>query len=55
MDEQLLQYFMDQTNARLERIEAKQDQLLEFKWKAAGGLAVFNIVVLAAIQIVFGK
>jgi hypothetical protein len=54
MNDQLFQYFVDQTNERLARIEKKQDELLEFKWKAAGVLAACNFLVLAVIKIVFG-
>jgi hypothetical protein len=61
MNDKLLAYFIKQTNrrfdqidARFDRIDENQRQLLEFKWKSAGGLAVINVIVIVVIQILFG-
>lgn len=52
-EDELNKYFREQTNQRLERMEHKIDSLLEFKWKAAGGLTIFNVIVIAVLQIFF--
>lgn len=55
MDEKLVQYFIAETNRKFEKLEHKIDLLLEFKWKAMGGILIFNFLVMAGLTILFGK
>jgi hypothetical protein len=58
MDEnqrELVDYFIEQTNQRFEKLEHKVDKLLEFKWQIVGGSVGLSAVLTLAIQIIFGK
>lgn len=48
-------YFMGQTNKRLESIEGKLDKLLAFKWQIIGGSLVASTLVALAVQVYFAK
>lgn len=55
MNKELVDYFIEQTNARFQSIETKLDQLFAFKWKIAGiSLAVSTIVSLV-VAVYFGR
>jgi len=45
MREQFNDYFIEQTNGRLERIEGKLDTVLEFRWQIIGGAVVASAFV----------
>lgn len=49
-----LEEFKDQTTQRLETIEKKIDVLHEFKWRIAGGLTVFTVILSVVIKL-FGE
>jgi len=46
-------YFMGQTNKRLDSIESKIDRLLAFKWQIIGGSLVASTVVALTVQVYF--
>jgi len=43
MDKQLIDYFIDQTNRRFDKVDKKLNELLEFKWKIIGGSVIFSL------------
>ena len=51
----LHEYFIEETNKRLERIEDKLDTLLEFKWQIIGGSLVVSGLVAVAIQYIMQR
>lgn len=44
MDEKI-NYFIDKTDDRLQRIESKLDDVIKFKWQILGGAAVVSFIV----------
>jgi hypothetical protein len=55
MKEPLQDYFIEQTNLRLERIEQKLDVLLEFKWTLIGGSVMASALVALAVQVLLSR
>lgn len=55
MKEPLQDYFIEQTNLRLERIEQKLDVLLEFKWQIIGGSLVASAFVALVVQVLLSR
>ena len=51
--EDKLEYFIEQTNHRLEKMDQKLDDLLGFKWQIIGGATFLSIVASVALQILF--
>ena len=51
MDKDLIDYFIDRTNKRFDKIDRKLDQLIEFKWKIIGGSVVFSLFATAALNL----
>lgn len=47
-NDQLIKYLVD----RVEKIDAKVDRLLEFKWQIIGGSLVASVFITGAIQII---
>jgi len=43
--EDKINYFIDKTDDRLQRIEAKLDEVIKFKWQILGGAAVVSFIV----------
>lgn len=52
-DEQLLKYFMDQTNKRLDVVDEKLDRILQFKWTLIGASTVISIIASTLIAIIY--
>jgi hypothetical protein len=50
-DDKLLQYFIDSTNERLDKIEEKLDLLISFRIMLLGAAAVVSTVVALSVQI----
>lgn len=44
-DKELLKYYIDQTNQRLDRLDTKVDELLSFKWQIVGGSVVLSVII----------
>ena len=58
MDKETVDYFIEHTNVRLEKIETKLDSVLEFRWMILGGAVVFSgifSVLTAGILTYLGK
>lgn len=55
MKEPLTEYFIEQTNQRLDRIEDKIDILLEFKWQIIGGSVIASAFVAFAMQLLLSR
>jgi hypothetical protein len=53
--EKLIEYFIQQTDIRLERMESKVDKLLQFKWQIIGGSVAVSTVVGMAVQLFLSK
>jgi len=53
-DEDLIRYFIQQTNERLDKIDKHLEDLLAFKWKIVGISLACSAVVSAVIEILFG-
>lgn len=55
MDQELVNYFIEQSNKRLDKIEDKIDTLIKFKWQIIGGALIAgfmsSIVVSFGVQI----
>lgn len=54
-DQELIDYFIQETNKRFDKIEAKVDTILEFKWQIIGGSLVLSGICSVAIAFLFGK
>ena len=50
MDERLVNYFIEETNKKFDRLETKIDMLLQFKWQIIGGSVAFSAFITLAIQ-----
>jgi hypothetical protein len=50
-DKNLIDYFINETNQKFEKLEAKVDQILQFKWQIVGGSVVLSVLVTLAIQL----
>lgn len=44
MDDELLKYFIERTDARLTEMDQKLDDLVAFKWRIMGGAFVLGIL-----------
>jgi len=53
MDKELMNYFIEQTDKRFDKVETKLDQLLSFKWKLAGAIGLVSFVVTIGVQFMF--
>lgn len=53
MSKELMDYFIQRTDKRFDRIEKKMDELLKFKWRIAGGIAFVSFLVTIGVQFVF--
>lgn len=64
MDRQLLEYFIDRTDKRFDKIdgeihakfnsiETKIDTLLKFKWQIISGATVVSVIVTVIFQVIF--
>jgi hypothetical protein len=53
MDKNLMEYFIERTDKRFDSIESKLEEVLRFKWRIAGALAVISILVTVGMQILF--
>jgi hypothetical protein len=53
--EKLVEYFIEQTNDRLERMEDKMDKLLAFKWQIIGGSVAISALVGLVGQVFMSK
>jgi len=49
--EDKINYFIDKTDDRLQRIEAKLDEVIKFKWQILGGTAVLSFVISSLIAL----
>ena len=59
-NEDLNQYFREQTNYQFEQIDKRFDaidknlsEILKFKWQIVGGSVVLSLIVTILIQVVF--
>lgn len=52
MDKSLVEYFINETNAKFEKLESKVDDLLRFKWQIIGGSLFMSVFVTVAINTV---
>lgn len=48
-------YFIDQTNKRLEAMDKKLDQLITFRLMLIGGSAVISLVTAAIFELIINK
>lgn len=48
---ELVDYFIEETNKKFERLEEKVDMLLEFKWQIISGAVVFSALITIVIQV----
>lgn len=48
--DELVDYFIEQTNDRFGKIEEKLDELLKFKWQIIGGSVTLSLVATLVIQ-----
>jgi hypothetical protein len=46
-----VEYFIEQTNDRLEKIDQKLDEMIKFKWQIIGGSVVLSLVVTVIVQL----
>jgi len=53
MDKNLMDYFVERTDERFDKLESKIDRLLEFKWQIIGGATALSAFVGIAIQLFF--
>jgi len=53
MDNQLFQYFIEQTNDRFDKIDKKLDQLITFRLMLLGGAAALSAIVSVLIAMFF--
>lgn len=52
MDKDLVDYFIDQTNDRFDKLDRKVDQLLGFKAKIIGGSVILSLLLTFSVQII---
>lgn len=52
-NEDLVRYFMDQTNKRLDVMDQKLDRILQFKWTLIGASTVISIIASTLIAIIY--
>lgn len=55
MDKQLMEYFIEKTDARFDKIDKKLDMLLHFKWQIIGGATAVSILVTVSLQLFIGR
>lgn len=53
MNHELMDYFIKKTDQRFDVIEKKLDEILRFKWRIAGALAVICFLVTVSFQVFF--
>lgn len=51
MDEKLLQYFIEQTNDRLNKIDANIEKLLAFRFKLIGAVITVSFIISLAVSL----
>jgi len=51
MDKNLIDYFIDETNRKFDKLDKKVDQIIKFKWQIIGGSLVASFVITAFFQI----
>ena len=44
-DKKLMDYYIDHTNQRLDKIEEKLDKVLSFRWQIIGGAASISFFI----------
>lgn len=48
---ELVDYFIQETNDKFDKLEQKVDQLLEFKWKIIGGSVGLSVFITLIFQV----
>jgi len=51
-DEELVKYFIERTDQRLEEMDNKINELLSFKWQIIGGATAISVLINLAISVV---
>lgn len=54
-ERELLEYFIQETNKRFDKIDNSLEKLSGFRMMAVGGMIVISTLVSVAISILFGK
>lgn len=55
MDKDLVEYFIQSTDKRFDKIERKIDDLSNFKWKLIGGASAISTIITLVVKIFFEK
>ena len=51
MDKDFVEYFIEKTDARFDKIEKKIDKLLQFKWQIIGGAGAMSLLITILLQV----
>jgi hypothetical protein len=54
-NKELVQYFINETNKKFERLEEKVDLLISFKWQLVGGSVVLSLFASVAVHVFFNR
>jgi hypothetical protein len=50
---QKYEYFIEQTNKRLESMDHKLDDLFVFKWKVVGASGLASLLITVLVEVIF--
>lgn len=53
MEQDLIDYFIERTDERFDKLEDKVDTLLAFKWQIIGGSVIFSAFLTLVFQTFF--
>ena len=51
MDRNLIEYFIQKTDERFDKVEKKLDEVLKFKWQIVGGSVVMSFLITLAFHV----
>jgi tetrahydromethanopterin S-methyltransferase subunit G len=55
VDKSLIEYFIEHTDERFEKLERKIDTVVAFRWQIIGGSVVISTLFSLVIAVYFGK
>ena len=53
MDKELMEYFIEKTDERFDKLEYKIDKILEFKWQIIGGAVGISGLIGLVVNLFF--
>lgn len=53
MDKELIDYFIERTDLRFDKVDKKLEKLVAFRWQIIGGSTVLSIIFGIGVQFVF--